>query len=185
MHGLQYAPDYFLGPDIGSVTFTNSRTTCPVCGQLSFIVDGTYDVVGGAVQAFTSSSTEAVAKFRSILEAVQKGSLSRARADHEIEQIGGPLASFWKSFNAYSGTISLLLTLIAIYVSVLSYIGSADSSEKLQVSIDKQMEIQQQMLVELQKQNQASNPKAGAQSAQQHPNRHERRKAKKLGKRKQ
>lgn len=192
VHGIQLAQGLVGGPGAASVTFKSSATNCPVCGWIVPIVDGTYEVIGGAVQAFTASTRETVAQFRDIIESVQKGSITRSEADTQVEQLSSALGKIWQVANQNAGALSLLLAIIAIYLTISAGWSADETAAKLQASVEKQTQVEQQILSELQKQNAlGSAPGKSPQPTRQmqglppqqmtvaaKPNRHERRKAK-------
>lgn len=192
VHGIRLVQGLFGGPGAASLTFANSSTNCPVCGRIVPIVDGTYEVVGGAVQAFTASTRETVAQFRDIIESVQKGSITKSEADTQVEQLSSAISKIWQMANQNAGALSVLLAIITIYLTISAGWSADEAAAKLQAGVEEQTQVEQQILAELQKQNApAPTLETARQPTQQmqglspqrttvaaKPNRHERRKAK-------
>ena len=174
-------------------SFSDVETDCPRCGGRANVVDGTYDFVGDVISAFRAPgvSRQSVATLRDIAEAVKTGETSREQAEAKVAELGAALAGVWKWTNDNGSALSVLLAIIALYLSITSGWDADEAAEKIQASVEKQTQVVQMIKVELRKQNvtvpgrETSSP-ARPQRQQLAPphlpgvkraNRHERRKA--------
>lgn len=206
---LSFISRGFLIENASNITFEGCQETCPRCGGFANIQDGTYDFVGRVITAFRAPgvSWDDIIEFQSIAAAVNSGELSKEQADARVEQIGASLAGLWKWINDNSGALTLVVTVIHIYLAIhLSNVSNAVSEQqhtdaaRLSQSIERQTEaletateLQQKIYEALEQQPKANSveasqasrprPKMYHISPQQRPNRHERRKARTLARR--
>ena len=180
-----------------NVTFENSGTNCPRCGQFAPIRDGTYHVVNSVVRAFTASGVtrEQVVRFRDIAKSVEAGTTSADQAAKQVEQLGGAFATLWASLGRNGTQIQTIVAVIALFLMIY-YQGQSDADAvKLQATGERQVQVEQMMLEELRRQDavvrapktsQPPKPQMQPPAPQQtrakasKPNRHERRKAARL-----
>jgi len=178
----------------GSVTIGGGSIECPICGRRAAIRGGTYTIIDNVLRAFEEGkSTRAdISRFRDIVAAVESGEVKKDVADRQIEELGGSFAKVWQWTNENSGVLTVLLSIIAIYLAVTASEDSERISEKLQASVERQTQVVQMIEAELRKQN-VPVPNSGAlqpptvglqtpgplqkRATATRPNRHERRKA--------
>lgn len=172
------------------------------------IQDGTYDFVGRVITAFRAPGVTRnnILAFQAIAEAVDSGKLSEEDAAVKIAQIGASFAGLWKWINGNSGALSIVLGIIAIYLTVHYAELSIDASEQQHTdaahqhqvierqieAIETETQVQRQIYEILQKQNAAAEiaespakpmPQMQQAGQQKKLNRHERRKSESLARR--
>jgi hypothetical protein len=196
IHGATLIPNMIGGT--GSVTFTNSNASCPICGSMSRIMDGTYSSVDGIVRAFESSSREKIERFRELIVLQDSKNTEIKEIEQEIVKLGTGFESLWHWLQENTGAISFILSIISI-VLMIYFEGSSDNDAKvLQQTIENQTKVQTMILSEMQKDKSSiedkelqHRPKMRIQQSNQDtslgpsdgPNRHERRKASSLSRR--
>lgn len=205
VHGAQPARG-LVGGD-GRVTFIGSSSSCPLCGRMAPIRDGTYDIVNSVVRAFhaTGATRDQVARLHEIAKSVQAGSATAEDAEQQVAALGGVFLSVWRTLNTQGTAIQTVVAIIALFLMIYFEKQSDVDAAKLQAATEKQIVATQsvervghQILEELRKQSAASpapqmkpSPMQLTQQASQpqrrvsaiQPNRQERRKAKALERR--
>lgn len=170
---------------------------CPICGGRAEYQLGYYDFVGSMMTAFRELSRDNIEAFRDIAEAVKSGEASSEDAAAQIAKLGSTLAGVWRWTNENSGALTVLLSVLTLYLAITAGWRSDETAEKLRASVERQTQVEQMMLSELRKLHAADamrgvepRPKPRMQSPNrlQTPapatrNRHERRKAARLAKR--
>lgn len=121
-------PRLFSGT--GIITFTNSKVSCPNCGQFANIVDGTYLIKENLIQFFSNAalSFEDAHKLIQILEAAQH---KHAGVDEikEVVQRNVPRAAGITKFFVEGWNLPLVLTTI-LSVLMWMYPRPAPDAEK-------------------------------------------------------
>ena len=114
-----------------------------------------------------------VIAFQELLQAVQNGKVSREDAAAEVEVINSSFAVLWKYLGDNNGQIGVILAIIAILLTLWPPNFSNNTSEKILQAQVGQVELQQKILEELQRQRagHAAVPSKGGGG-----NRHDRRK---------
>lgn len=170
-----------------TVSISNVGTTCPRCGAPAPFRDGTYTLVNSVVSAFTASSVtkDQILRFREVARSVQAGTVSAREAESEIAKIGNTFAKLWSLMGNNGGQISLILTIITLFLMIhFERQSSADSAELADIH-EKQVEatqtvaeIERKILEELQKQSRGTASKPSASPPTKNfKNRAQRRKA--------
>jgi hypothetical protein len=184
--------------DSRNVTLDQIWESCERCGGLAEVQSGTYDFVGSMMTAFRELSRNDIVAFRDIAESVRSGRASSAAASAQIATLDSTLVGVWRWTNENSGALSVLLAVLAIYLSITAGWSSDETAEKLRASVERQTQVEQMMLSELKKLDASSVAQGkSAQTTPQmrvpnrpqtpgpatRPNRHERRKARAKGRR--
>jgi hypothetical protein len=184
----------------GSVALKNVTTNCPICGRDSPITDGTYDLVGSAVKAFRAPGVtrDNINALRDIAQAEKDGKLSAKAAEEKAAEISSAFAALIKWTNGNAGMLGLLVAIITLFVSIYAVNDDDLSSAQAHKDFLAEREVQQRIYEALQRQHvpgtsQESKPRPNRlkQSLRPtqtlsagSPNRHERRKAKAMARRK-
>lgn len=205
--GLNFTARYINFSGTTNAGVSNYSEDCPRCGGDAVSQNGRYDFVGSAIAAFRAPGVtrQKVERFAEVARAAQAGAIKRTDADAQIAELSRALASLWKFINDNGSGISVLLAVIAIWLTITA--GWDDD-----IAADKQLketqtqtammrsseQVQQKILEELQKRPQADREMVGLQpygrwspkvSPPQTaartfaPNRKERRKAKAISRR--
>lgn len=166
---------------------------CPKCGGMAKFQSGTYDFVGVVMTAFRQVSRENIENFRDIAQAVKAGNATKAEAEKQIQELGLSLARVWDWTNSNSGGLAVLIAILTLYLQISAGWSADHTAEKLQASVEKQTQVEQMMLAELQKHPEAAAAQAARpipslklqppylphrQAMGPQPNRHQRRAAK-------
>lgn len=190
----------------GDNTFTslNNRTRCFRCGAMARYIDGTYTTVSGVVKSFTNSNLtrDEVEKVADTLRKLNDGYLSDTEATRLLNDISPWLSELISLIKGNKELLGFVVTiLLPITLFVLQSHADAESDEKAQrtaqTSIEvqeKTLSVQQKILDEVLRHPEAKNFKAmklpkksaTARKSRVKPasgagNRHERRKAAKIG----
>lgn len=209
VHGL-FKFENFLGGDGGGAatfTFANCSTNCPQCGRQSPIIDGAYDFVGDVLKAFRAPGVtrENIEDFGTLVKDVQDGNITEQQARDDAAKFGASFVSLLDVANKNAGLITILLTIIGLFIAGYAAYSSDQSSaqshaDSIRVHEDDQqlIEIGKKIYEALQKPQLSDEMQAALSSPKQemrqispqqkpkagaHGNRHERRKAVCLAKR--
>ncbi|MCH4892829.1 hypothetical protein GO308_06870 [Sphingomonas sp. SFZ2018-12] len=147
--------------------------------------------------AFREMSRDDIATFRDIAESVAAGHATDAEAEAQIAELGNALAAVWKWTNNNGTALSLILTILTIYLQITAGWEADRTAEKLRASVEVQTQVERMILNELQKSSAAFQaqhtlpppkkqllpPVQQKKPGQLRQNRHERRKAKAIARR--
>ena len=102
-----------------NITIRDIGETCPRCGGLAKLQDGTYDFVGEVLAAVRAPGVmrQDVLAFQGVARAVQEGVLSFEDASEQLAQINSAFATLWKWMNDNGAAITVVLTVIALYIT--------------------------------------------------------------------
>lgn len=130
--GLGFTSRVFHIENSSDITLQGNRETCPRCGQLANIQDGTYDFVGNVISAIRAPGVMRadVLALQNIAKSVQSGELSAEDAESEIAKINAAFVVIWRWTNANAGAITVLLAIIALWVAVYAAHAADMSSEQ-------------------------------------------------------
>lgn len=198
--GLKFVSPLFNFVGAGSVTFSGCRTNCPRCQGSIEIPDATYRMVGRVLQAVYTPGVRRhdILAFQAVAKAVEAGEKTKQEADTEIAELNSALAALWNWANDNGAALSLIVTIIALWVAIAAKSSSDASGVQAHLDAVAQTEVQQKIYEALQQQNAPAKPQVvparpmpqmmqGAQPRKPIPvtcqNRHERRKAARLAKR--
>jgi type IV secretory pathway VirB10-like protein len=165
IHGRVTVPNLIGGTS--TFTFESSYANCPLCGRMSPILDGTYEVVNSVLRAFTEAGAtkEEVSRFHAIAEAVQSGTATPEEAEQQIAQLGSAFLNIWKWLNANGTAIQTIVAILALFLMFHFEQGSRADTAKLQEATEKQIAVtqsvelvQRQILEELRKQTVLAQP---------------------------
>jgi len=163
--------------------------------------DGTYDFIGTAIAAFRAPGVtrEDIERFRSIAEATNAKRIAPAQARQEVEQINASFGALWSWANSNAGALTVLIGIITLALMMYDLIGSDADAKTAHKDAQQILEVQERIYAALQK------PAAPASASRQKcspttlrrqqgqvqsstsqipANRHERRKAAALARRK-
>lgn len=193
--------------DSRDVTIRGGYEPCARCGGPALYQSGNYDFVGDVVAAFRAPGVtrEAVTRLGDIAKGVQTGVISADEAAVQISELAAPLATVWDWSNKNAGALSLLVAIIALFLTIY-YEAESDAADAEERALARQQveatqslhEVQEKILIELQRtgvvppapktQPTPKPPKPPAIRAQKPmkavaPNRRERRKAAALARR--
>ena len=143
-HGISRA---FRFVNSTNVTLRGNRETCPNCGQLAEIQDGTYDFVGEVMTAVRAPGVmrDDVLAFQTLAKAVQAGELSQSEASSRIEILGKSFAALWALVNVNSGTLALIVAIVALYLQITSNLPADAGSDQAHSDAQRQYDISQQI----------------------------------------
>lgn len=207
VHGPFPIPNFMGGTGSASVSFSNSKVSCPICGRYSPIPDGTYDFVGSAVRAFRAPGVtlESIEALRAIAQAEKDGTLSAKEAEVKAAEINHTFATLLKWANGNAAALGILIAMIALFIQIYSVhdsdLSSAQAHSDAQQQIratQTELQMQQKIYEALQRQcvavpshEEGSRQMRSTQArppirkpAAESPNRHERRKTKAMVRRK-
>lgn len=163
--GLQFPSRNIVIRDSSEINIGENLEPCPRCGTTAKSMPGTYDFVGTVVSAFRAPgiTREKVERFRYIAEQVETGKLSTQEASNEIQQLGAALAALWKWTNQNGQALSVLISIIALYIACNGMFGSDAAADKQLQATEAQTEairsserVQQKIVEELQRQTKAA-----------------------------
>lgn len=173
--------------------------TCPKCGAMANIQDGTYDFVGSTIGAFRAPGVtrEKIERFREIAENVKAGELSTETATAQVDQLGAALAMVWEWTNSHSGVFGVLISLIAVFLTIYYHADSDGVARKYEAGSQQEIQVLEQISDQLRRQgvnvpmtlevpsskNQIHKVIQGRKRDDAKPNRHARRKAANLSRR--
>lgn len=151
VHGQFPVGNLFGGT--ANMRLTNVSTSCPVCGRRSAIADGNYSMVNDVIRALRSPGvgTAEILQFQSIAEAVRDGHISAEEGQERFTELENPLVGLWKWTNANAGALSVLLTLITLYLTWASAVDATRSNNQLSKELQTHTQIERMMLNELKK----------------------------------
>jgi hypothetical protein len=206
--GYDFFTTAFGVPARARITVVGCRTVCPRCHHITARVqDGVYELIGRVVQTARAQGVrrENLEAFQTLTRAAQSGEISTAAAMERANEIGSAFGALLKWANENGTALSLLLSVltlvIALYGALSADEGPAqqhlDAQAQLQAILNLQ-QLQQRIYEELLTRHspdelQGERSQTKQETTRQHPeqtpkkgmgatNRHERRKAAKLGK---
>ena len=193
-------PNYFGGT--GSAFMSGNQIGCPApgCSGMGHHKEGTYDFVDGVISSFTAPgmTREKVQKVKEIAEAVEAGEKDTHTAYLEVVEIDDRLAETWNWMNENAGAIGVLLAILSILLAHYYWKQSGASAEEDRRVVERQSKALEKIGEELEKQRLDGALPAGQAPPKQEmltlplkqiaasptPNRHERRKAAAIERRK-
>ncbi|PBB20553.1 hypothetical protein CK219_05295 [Mesorhizobium sp. WSM4313] len=89
VHGIFQATGFAMTGDTGVAVFRNTTTNCPLCGTMSEILPGRYELVGDRMNVLLDGdiSQAALGALRNIVERLQRNEITPAQARTEAESI--------------------------------------------------------------------------------------------------
>lgn len=150
--GLQFETRIIVSPN---VTVQNMGTNCPRCNGMAIVQDGTYHIVSQAVRAFSAPGVtrEQIVRLRDVAKDVRGGAVTVANGSEQLQGIAAPLVALWAATNKNSGALSVLLAIITLFLMIYYEQASDEQGSRQDRSAERQMQIQQQILEELKRQN--------------------------------
>jgi hypothetical protein len=117
------------------VTFIDSKTTCPICGNLEAkISDGTYQANSTAIQVLSApeSTLAIIEAFRLLAEQAASGQISKTEAIQKANDLSPKYAALIDQF-AKLGLpgLALLVAIIALYLQFEGNKSSSEDSKKI------------------------------------------------------
>jgi hypothetical protein len=108
-----------IGPNVTGITFQDCSVSCPKCGSLAQIGDGTYNSVGGALAliAGPSSTAKLLKQLSRIASEAHTNKLTAQEVLAEIADVSPDLANKLRGIGSWP-TVGLILLLFWIVKSV-------------------------------------------------------------------
>lgn len=108
-----------IGPNVAGVTFKNCSVSCPNCGGIASVGDGTYNSVEDALSlvAGPSSTTSLINELRRIAEEARQNKLTAKEVLAEIADVSPDLAAKLGGIGSWPA-VGLILLLFWIVKSV-------------------------------------------------------------------
>lgn len=113
------APLIEIGPNVAGVTFENCSVSCPQCGGIARVGDGTYNAVGDALSLMAGppSTKTLLDELMRIADEARKNNLTAMEVLAEIADVSPDLATKLRGIGSWP-TIGLILLLFWIVKSV-------------------------------------------------------------------
>jgi hypothetical protein len=172
---------------------TGCTETCPFCGGTAELLDGDYDFFGNAIRTFRAANPDQLLRFQAVAQAAAHGTLAVDAAEKQAAEIGEGFARLIVLAIQW-GIPSLLVALVALWLQWQSAHSDDASHAEVMQELKRQTAANEQLVAELRILNAKqgmqpppvySTPKRNATRTETtlagKANRHERRKANKLG----
>lgn len=118
--GLRFSSRMFSFTDPSNVTLSGNRESCPQCGEMADIQDGTYDFVGNAISSFRALDGLAIRRFQDVLKAAESDHAGKAKVISEAAALDPTFGKFVATLQALGG-LPLLLAFIALWIQWMAY----------------------------------------------------------------
>jgi hypothetical protein len=199
--GTEFFMEGLFGGTIAHFQISNFTTNCrvPGCGGIAEIQPGIYQVVNSVITAFTAPglTREKVQKFKEIAEAVDAGEKDAHTAYLEVAELDDQLANAWDWTNENAGALGVIIAILSILLAHYYWKQSGVSAVEDRQVEERNAKALEKIGEELEKQRlsgalPAKSPRPTQGLLPQHlqqiatsakPNRHERRKAKRIAER--
>jgi hypothetical protein len=125
-----------------NITLEGNRETCPRCGALAELPDGTFDVIDDTIHVLAASqlTRERLFRLQTILEAAQAGEISDADATEAVAEEAPELRPFLDRFGPKMGRALLWFLLAAIQILAAQYLAENRSDAATPADVQRAVE---------------------------------------------
>ena len=115
-----------------NVTLVGNTETCPSCGQMANLQDGTYDFIGTVIAAVRAPGVmrEDVKAFQTVVNAAKSGKISDQEAIRQARAINPTFAALLEFANTNSNGLTLLLTILIFLINLYTAYSADSSTEQ-------------------------------------------------------